>query len=72
MSALCTKRTQASALHMSAFGGKADIAPASQMSAYDPKRTSCGHAGAPTCVRFGLGAMSKKDHVSSINNCANT
>ena len=27
------------AMHMSAFGGKADIAPARKMSAYDPKRT---------------------------------
>ena len=30
----------ASALHMSAFGGKADMAFALQMSAFDPKRTS--------------------------------
>ena len=40
MSAIGTKRTSPSALHMSAFGGKADIALfALQMSAYDPKRT---------------------------------
>ena len=50
----------------------ADMGCAPHMSANDPKRTSCGHAGAPTCVRFGLGGMRKKDHVSSINNCANT
>ena len=30
MSAIGTKQTLASALHMSAFGGKADIAPASR------------------------------------------
>ena len=30
MSAIGTKRTSSSALHMSAFGGKADIAPASR------------------------------------------
>ena len=30
MSAIGTKQTWAGALHMSAFGGKADIAPASQ------------------------------------------
>ena len=40
MSAIGTKRTCASALHMSAFGGKADMTFAAQMSAFDPKRTS--------------------------------
>ena len=30
MSAIGTKQTSASELHMTAFGGKADIAPASQ------------------------------------------
>ena len=40
MSGSGTKRTYRVALHMSAFGGKADMASASQMSAYDPKRTS--------------------------------
>ena len=40
MSAIGTKRTYRVALHMSAFGGKADIAFAhAVMSAYDPKRT---------------------------------
>ena len=39
MSAIGTKRTSACALHMSAFGGKADMRFAPQMSAYDPKRT---------------------------------
>src|SRR5262249_55413932 len=39
MSASGPKRTCASALQMSAFGGKADMPFASQMSAYDPKRT---------------------------------
>jgi uncharacterized membrane protein len=34
-----TKQTWASALHMSAFGGKADIKLSGVMSAYDPKRT---------------------------------
>ena len=36
MSAIGTKRTSPSALHMSAFGGKADIASASQNAAFDP------------------------------------
>jgi hypothetical protein len=55
MSAIGTKRTQDSALHMSAFGSKADKRKclllaakrtclfALQMSAYDPKRTSAIH-----------------------------
>ena len=41
MSAIGTKRTWGSALHMSAFGGKADMTFCSlHMSAFDPKRTS--------------------------------
>ena len=43
MSAIGTKRTSAFALHMSAFGGKADIVHGKrthQMSAKGPKRTS--------------------------------
>ena len=39
MSAIGTKRTSLVALHMSAFGGKADMPFCSAMSAYDPKRT---------------------------------
>ena len=39
MSAIGTKRTSLVAPHMSAFGGKADMAFALQMSANDPKRT---------------------------------
>ena len=39
MSAFGTKRTSLVAPHMSAIGGKADMAFALQMSAYDPKRT---------------------------------
>ena len=40
MSAIGTKQTSLVAPHMSAFGGKADIAElALHMSAYDPKRT---------------------------------
>ena len=39
MSAIGTKRTCRVALHMSAFGGKADIAFGRKMSANDPKRT---------------------------------
>ena len=41
---------------MSAFGGKADIAPASQMSAYDPKRTLT-HSDAPSNVLVWVGGM---------------
>ena len=40
MSAIGTKRTWPSALHMSAIGGKADMPFALHMSAFDPKRTS--------------------------------
>jgi hypothetical protein len=44
MSAIGTKQTSPSALHMSAIGGKADIISGisghQEMSAYDPKRTS--------------------------------
>ena len=47
MSAIGTKRTWSSALHMSAFGGKADIilgkSGHQEMSAYDPKRTLAVH-----------------------------
>ena len=39
MSASGTKRTCRVALHMSAFGGKADMRGLVTMSAYDPKRT---------------------------------
>ena len=39
MSAIGTKRTYLVALHMSAFGGKADMTFCAAMSAYDPKRT---------------------------------
>ena len=44
MSAIGTKRTSLVALHMSAFGGKADMPFCTahvrlRMSAYDPKRT---------------------------------
>ena len=39
MSAIGTKQTSLVAPHMSAFGGKADMPFALQMSAYDPKRT---------------------------------
>jgi hypothetical protein len=39
MSAFDPKRTCSSAPHMSAFGGKADMACAAHMSASDPKRT---------------------------------
>src|SRR5262249_20782055 len=39
MSAIGPKQTCLTAPHMSAFEGKADIAFAVQMSAYDPKRT---------------------------------
>jgi hypothetical protein len=42
MSAFGPKRTCSSALQMSAFGGKADMAFAPHMSACDPKRTSIG------------------------------
>ena len=40
MSAIGTKRTSRPIRPMSAFGGKADIAAAGVMSAFDPKRTS--------------------------------
>ena len=40
MSAIGTKRTSPSAPHMSAFGGRADMAIALRMSAFDPKQTS--------------------------------
>ena len=40
MSAIGTKRTCRVALHMSAFGGKADMPLCRQVSAFDPKRTS--------------------------------
>ena len=36
MSAIGTKRTYRVALHMSAFGGKADMTFAARMSAFDP------------------------------------
>ena len=39
MSAIGAKRTSLVAPHMSAIGGKADMAPTCVMSAYDPKRT---------------------------------
>jgi hypothetical protein len=39
MSAYGPKRTSLIAPHMSAFGGKADMAPRRKMSACDPKRT---------------------------------
>ena len=43
-----TKRTCRVALHMSAFGGKADIAlPHRKMSANDPKRTCAGQKENP-------------------------
>ena len=46
MSAIGTKRTSLVALHMSAFGGKADMPFALQMSANDPKRTSAAPSSA--------------------------
>ena len=39
MSAIGTKRTFRVALHMSAFGGKADMPLCAANVAYDPKRT---------------------------------
>ena len=48
MSAFGTKRTSLVAPHMSAFGGKADMPFALQMSAYDPKRTLLASSSTPS------------------------
>ena len=49
MSAIGTKRTSLVALHMSAFGGKADMTFAVRTSAYDPS----GHCIAKIDLHLG-------------------
>ena len=50
MSAIGTKRTSLVALHMSAFGGKADIGFCAAHLAFDPKRTCLTHSVPQTFV----------------------
>jgi hypothetical protein len=58
MSAIGTKRTSASALHMSAFGGKADITQGSFLLKSHPviipiptDKIACSHGKIPCCAK---------------------
>ena len=67
MSAIGTKQTSASALHMSAFGGKADIfdGKVDITSAAKSNRAVSGYRLAPITVFIGSNALEENKEISN-------